>query len=124
MAFSNNALNEMIEDFTAETISVRIHSAAPGDSGTTSRIGTFSEDLATGTWGTLADITDGRERPYDADVSYGTLSTTASNTVHSLSLWKGAEHQGNAALSAEVTVVANGTFKVNTGTIKVQLTSS
>ena len=57
-------------------------------------------------------------------MAFGTLSTTASTDVEETTFWKGSEYQGGEALSATVTVVANGTFKINTGTISIELTST
>ena len=62
MAFENAALDEMIEDYTDETIAVHIHSGARGANGTGNRIGTLTKDLAAATWGSPENITNGAPR--------------------------------------------------------------
>ena len=120
MPLSGTELNRVANDITSSAMTSRVHSANPGTNGTTARIGTAEADLAAADW----SAGSGGDSDYDADAEYGVLDSGAERTVSHYSIWRGNAFVGSEALDAAVVVAAGGTFKINTGTISVQLSSS
>ena len=115
MQLSDTELNRIADYIVASAMTCRIHTADPGTSGTTARIGSLSQNLAAATWSNGS----GGDVQYNADVSFGVVDAAAAQAVTHYSLWRGNDFVGRGALSATVSVTAGGTFKINTGTIDI-----
>ena len=107
-------LNLAADEATARTITVRIHTGAPGNSGANNQVSGASVDVAASGWSTAASgISE-----TSADTEFGVLSTSASNTITAYSLFDGNNFMGWADLDASVTVAANESFTIDGGTIE------
>ena len=113
MTVSAYCLNLGADAIANRTISIRLHDGAPGSAGTANRIGTVSEDVAASGW---SDASDG-DFDNDSDISFGVLSSADSNDVSHYSAWAGSNFLWHAALDSTVTVAANESFKLNSGTV-------
>ena len=112
---ANAALNSAADALTSQTIAVRIHDGTPGNAGTENRIGAHSVNVAAGGW----TAASGGVSENSADVAFGVLSTSASNTVRAYSLWRGNTFLGWADLDNAITVAANESFLINARTIDI-----
>ena len=106
------ALNIAADAVAERTISVRIHSGAPGNAGTGNRIGAFSQDIAANGWTAAAS---GRVEN-SAAVAFGAIGAV---TVRHYSLWAGATFLGWGDLAAAVVVSAGETFSIDANTIDI-----
>ena len=113
---SNALLNRMADHATSTAMTVRIHTAIPGNSGTTSRIGTIEGNLAAASWGNASGSGD---VSYDADVALGVIDSASNQTVTHVSIWEGSTFQWWADLSSATTVTAGGTLTITSGTIRL-----
>lgn len=117
---SDAALNLAADHVTNRTVQLRLHSAAAGNAGTTSRIGAVSADVAAGGWSAAA----GGEVTTSGPVNFGILDAASAQTVRSVSAWDGATFLGWADVyqpgttNVGVSVAAGRSFTLNAGTFK------
>lgn len=116
MPLSAYSLNKMTDHLVGDDFTSRPHTADPGSGGTTGQItGITYPTLGNGNWSNAS----AGDSVYNAAVAFGVLSATQSRTITHYSLWEGNNFVGSEALSAPVTVAANGTFTINSGTISI-----
>ena len=120
MPLSTGELNRVADDITASAMEVRVHTGDPGANGTANRVGTASASLAAATWSPASSGSS----TYNAAAALGVLDTTNNQTVTWYSIFRSTTFVGREEFSASVTVIAGGTFTINTGTIMVNLTTS
>ena len=113
MPLTDYSLNLAADEITNRTVQVRLHTADAGTAGTTSRIGTVSQDVAAAGWSAAT----GGDSTNLAAIDFGVLSASASFDVSHYSVWDGANFMGRESLSASVTVAANETFSINASTL-------
>ena len=115
MPLSTTELNRIANNIVASNLTLRLHSADPGASGTTARIGSLSRTLAAASWNNASngDVT------YTRDVDFGVLDAARSQTVTHYSLWRGGTFVARERLESPVTVTSGGTFKINASTIVI-----
>ena len=93
---------------------MRVHSASPGNNGTTGRIGTSSVDHPAAQWtagsGGVSETT--------VDSAFGVLDSSNSQTVTHYSLWASTTFLSWGDLASSVTVAAGESFTINSGTIE------
>ena len=116
---ANYALSLAADEVANRTLTVKIHTGAPGNAGTASVIqksgSDVAVDVAANGWKAAVN---GRVENQNA-VAFGVLSTTASITVTDYSLWDGANFVGWADLGSNVTVAANEEFSIDAATIDI-----
>lgn len=118
---ADGLLNLAANDVTNRTISVRIHSGAPGNAGTANRIGTHEVDVAAAGWTAAASGAS----ETTADTDFSVLDTANSQTVMAYSLWNGGTFLGwgdvyqAGTTTVGVAVAANEEFKLNAGTVEI-----
>ena len=116
MPLFNLELNRNTDQIVEDDLLCYAHTGNPGTAGTSNRVsGLSAQTLPFASWSTA---TNG-DAQYDADVDFGVLSTTQSTTVTHYSLFRVGARVGYETLQAPVTVVANGTFSINSGTIRI-----
>ena len=119
---SNSALNDAANDATSGTISIRLHDGAPGNSGTSNRIGSIEEDVAAAGWTAAASGVS----ETTADTNFGVLDASNSVDVEAYSLWDGSTFKGWADVfqpgttTVGVTVAAGRTFTLSAGTVQFE----
>ena len=111
---SDATLNQAVDAITNQTIQVRVHSASPGNAGTSARIGSSSVDHAAAQWtagsGGVSETT--------VDSAFGVLDSANSQTVTHYSLWASTTFLSWGDLASSVTVAAGESFTINSGTIE------
>ena len=90
MQLSDSELNRIADYIVASAMTCRIHTADPGTSGTTARIGSLSQNLAAANWSNGS----GGDVQYNADVSFGVVDAAAAKAVTHYSLWRGNDFVG------------------------------
>lgn len=123
MPLSTYALNLMANELVNRTIEVRIHTGAPGTSGTDNVITEPDDNWPTVTAAGWSDAASGVV-DNTADVSFGILDDTDELIITHYSLWDGTNFLGSGSLSSSATVGANEVFRINAGTIDLTGTSS
>lgn len=106
-------LNVAADAVTAQTLTVRLHSGAPGNAGTANRIGTATATVAAAGW-SAAD--DGSSTNASA-VAFGVLDSSNAQTVRAYSLWQGNTFRGWGDMASAVTVPANSAFTITANSI-------
>ena len=115
---ADSALNDAANNATSSTVSIRIHSDAPGDAGTDNRIGTFEQDVAASGWTAAASGVS----ETSAATNFGVLDADNDVDVHAYSLWVGTVFKGwgdvyqTGTTTVGVTVAAGRTFSLKAGT--------
>lgn len=113
---SNDCLNRMADEATSTAMTVRIHTAIPGNAGTENRVGTIEGSLSAASWGNANGTGD---VSYDADVALGVIDAANNQTVTHVSTWEGSDFQWWADLATARTVTAGGTLTISSGTIRL-----
>ena len=116
---SNSLLNDMADAGVSSNLTARVHSASPGTSGTSSRIGTSTATLTASSWGNASggDVTYNddaglwrhRQRHQPECLAHINLEFSGNTTFK---FW--------VDLVSPVAVTAGGDFTANTGTIELQ----
>ena len=115
MPLSTVELNRLADSIVASDLTCRLHTADPGANGTANRQGTLVQTLADETW---SDAAAG-DVQYNADVNFGVVDASNARTITHLSFWRGSTFVMSAQLSAAVQVGAGSTFRVVSGTIRI-----
>ena len=113
---STALLNIAADAATAQAIEVHLHSGAPGNAGSTNRIGTVAATVAATGWTAAASGAS----ETTAATAFGVLSTSAMQTVRAYSLWRGRTFLGWADLASPVAVAANEAFTLAAGSVEIQ----
>lgn len=111
----DNALNIAADALVASTVSIRVHSGAPGDEQTGNRIGTAEVDIAAAGFEIAGSTNVGEARTLAA-TPLGVLSSSAV-TVRAYSAWRGNSPLWWADLDSPVAVGANESFTLNAGQV-------
>ena len=111
---SDAGLNIAADAISAATVTVRPHTGAPGDSGTSNQVGSVTTDVAAAGWTPAAAGVS----QTTAQTSFGVLSAGSIKSVSHYSLWKGATFLGWADLVATIRVPAGESFVLNAGTVR------
>ena len=117
---SGESLNRASDHLTSGSREVRLHSDAPGNAGTTNRIGTIAEDVNAAGW---TDASSGVAET-SADINFGVLDTVNEVTVDAYSVWDGSDFLGwgdvyqPGTTTVGVTVAAGRTFTLSSGTVE------
>ena len=114
MALSTTELDRLADNIVASAMTVRAHSADPGDDQTADRIGNADADLAAADW---SDASSG-DVMYEEHAELGVLDAGAEQVVTHYSVWRGNAPVMRGAINPAVTVPANGTFRINANTIR------
>ena len=115
---SDSMLNDMADGGVSSNLTARAHSASPGNSGTSSRIGTSTATLTASNWGNAS----GGDVTYNDDADFGVIDSGNNRTVTHISIWNAANTAFKfwVDMDSSVAVTAGGEFTVNTGTIELQ----
>ena len=117
---AGESLNRASDHLTSGSREVRLHSDAPGNAGTSNRIGTIAEDVAATGW---TDASSGVAET-SADINFGVLDTVNEVTVDAYSVWDGSDFLGwgdvyqPGTTTVGVTVAAGRTFTLSSGTVE------
>ena len=113
--------NLSANDITNRTLAVRLHDGAPGNNGASNRIGTISQNVASGGW---SDASSGGSET-SAETDFGELSSADAFTVEAYSVWNGntflwwADVYQEGTTTVGVAVAATEEFKMNAGEISI-----
>lgn len=109
-------LNRVANEISASAMVAYAHSAAPtnadADNG---RINSTGIAMTAGNWSAAS----GGDVQYDADVQFGVLDASNQQVVTHWSVFRGAAAVAFGSLASPITVVAGGTFQINSGTIRL-----
>ena len=109
-------LNDAADNEVSETIQLRIHSASPGNNGTSARIGTFTVDHVAGEW---TDAAAGVVAT-TVDSEFGVLHASNTVTVTHLGFWRGGEFRGWVTLASSAAVAGGSPFVISGGSVKIR----
>ena len=113
---ANYGLNIAADALSNRTITVMLHTGAPGNAGTANQITGAEVDVAASGWTTAASGAS----ETSGDTDFGVLSTSISRTVSDYSLWDGNNFIGWGDMSSNVVVAANESFTLNSGTVSME----
>ena len=109
-------LNRVADDISANAMVAYAHTAAPSDGDPdNARINSTGIAMAAANWSAAAsgDVT------YNDDVDFGVLDAANQQVVTHWSVFRGTDPVAFGSLASAITVVAGGTFQINTGTIRL-----
>ena len=109
-------LNRVADDMSASAMVAYAHTAAPTDADDDNgRINATGIAMAATNWSAASagDVT------YNADVDFGVLDASNQRVVTHWSVYRGTAPVAFGSLASPITVVAGGTFQINTGTIRL-----
>ena len=121
MPLSPTELNRVADEIVVSDLTLYANVGAPGANGTANRItGAPTVTLAASSWSNASagDVT------YNANADFGVLDGTNNQTVSHYSVFRTTAFVASESLSASVTVIAGGTFRINTGTIAINGSTS
>lgn len=109
-------LNRIANEVSNADMVAYAHTAAPtdadNDNGRVNSTGIAMDD-ANWSAASSGDVT------YNADVDFGVLDASNQRVVTHWSIFRGTAAVAHGALASSITVVAGGTFQINTGTIRL-----
>lgn len=109
-------LDRIANEVSASDMVAYAHTAAPTDADNDNgRINSTGIALDDANWSAAS----AGDVQYDADVDFGVLDSANERVVTHWSVFRGNAAVAYGALASSITVVAGGTFKINTGTIRL-----
>lgn len=120
MPLTDAELNRIVNEITDDAWTAYAHTGAPGNLGTANRIPSVSATLAAASWseGASGDVR------YNQPIAFGVLDAAQARTVTHITCFRGADYVGYAAMSSNVVVAAGSSFSVNSGTLRINGSST
>ena len=97
MPLSDYTLNLCATEITDRTVQVRLHTGAPGNSGTANVITGAAEDVAAAGWSAAS----GGDSSNSAAIDFGVLSTSDTVVVSHYSVWGWVDFMGSESVGVE-----------------------
>ena len=115
MPLSSNELDRLSDSIVASALTCRVHTASPGANGVANRLGSLVQSLPAATWSSASN----GDVQYNADINFGVVDSSQARTITHISLWRSTTFVASAQLSAAVQVGAGSTFRIVSGTLRI-----
>lgn len=124
MPLSGTELDRIANDIVASDLTIRVHTGAPGNAGTANRANTtgLPQTLDAASWNQVSDGSG--DVTYGAAVAFGVIDSANATTLTHYSIFRGAAFVASETLAASTTVPAGGVFQINSGTVRVNGSTS
>ena len=121
MPLHNDELNRRSDATVAQDLSCYIHTGAPGANYLANRVANVNpQTAAAGDWADAA----GGDVAFDAHLDFGALHASAAVTVRAWTLLRGAALVADGTFVADVAVPAGRPFRIRSGTIQMNGSST